>query len=100
MGIAPLRGFAQLVDDVLRGRLIGIAHAEIDDVLATVAGRHLEIVHLAENVGRQAVDAGKSGTHERVLPGETGLSDGPAGGSTGSRCYSAGAASNFTDQSP
>jgi hypothetical protein len=32
-----LGGFDQFGDDVLRGRLIGIAHAKIDDVLATGA---------------------------------------------------------------
>ena len=47
----------QLVDDVLRRRHVGIAHAEIDDVGAARARRRLQPVDLGEDVGRQALDA-------------------------------------------
>ena len=47
----------QLVDDVLRRRQVGIAHAEIDDVGAARAGRRLQPVDLGEDVGRQTLDA-------------------------------------------
>ena len=49
--------FDQLVDDVLGGRQVGVAHAEIDDVRAGCPGRRLEPVDLLEDVGRQAFDA-------------------------------------------
>ena len=57
MGVAALRRFAQFIDDVLRGGLIGIAHTEIDDVFATRPGRSLEFINDVENVGWQALDA-------------------------------------------
>ena len=49
--------FLQFVEDVLRRRKVRIAHTEIDDVRARVAGRRLGAVHLLEHVGRQAADA-------------------------------------------
>jgi hypothetical protein len=42
---------------VRRRRQIGVAHAEIDDVGAAIAGRGLGAVHLLENVRRQPADA-------------------------------------------
>jgi len=50
LGIAD--GLAQLVDDVLRGRLVRIAHAEVDDVLAGGPSSSSHGVHFRENVGR------------------------------------------------
>ena len=49
----------QLVDDVLRRRHIGVAHAEIDDVGTPSARSRLQTVHLREYIGRQALDAVK-----------------------------------------
>ena len=49
----------ELVDDMRRRRQVRIAHAEIDDVGAGVAGRRLGAVHLLEHIGRQAADAVK-----------------------------------------
>ena len=46
-----------LGDDVRRGRLIRIAHAQIDDVVAGGPRLRLGVVHLGEHVGRQAADA-------------------------------------------
>ncbi len=47
----------QLVLDVLRRLQVRVAHAEVDDVGASLAGRRLDAVDLLENVGRQALDA-------------------------------------------
>ena len=57
----------ELFDDMGRRRAVGIAHAEIDDVLAPRARRCLHRIHFGEYVGRQAADAveigaGHSGT--------------------------------------
>jgi hypothetical protein len=49
----------QLVDDVLGRRLVGIAHAEIDDVRPASSGRRLQPVDLGENVRWQSLDAVK-----------------------------------------
>ena len=56
VGVAPLHGLDQLGDDVRRRRPIGVAHAEVDDVLATPARRHLELGGDVEDVWRQALD--------------------------------------------
>ena len=48
--------FAQLVDDRLGRRQVGIAHAEIDDVGAARAGAGLQPVDLLEDVGRKPAD--------------------------------------------
>ncbi len=50
-------GLLQLLDDMRGRRQIGIAHAEIDDVGAAVAGHRLGAVDLLEHVGRQAANA-------------------------------------------
>ncbi len=44
--------FDQLGDDMLGRRHVGIAHAEIDDVIAARARLGLELVHLLEDVRR------------------------------------------------
>ena len=49
--------FRQLVDDVRRRREIGVAHTEVDDVLAGAARARLEIVDDVEDVRREAIDA-------------------------------------------
>ena len=67
MGARVLHRLHQLGDDVRRRRTVGIAHAEVDDVLAGASGARLGRVHLGEDVGRQAADAveltGGIGTH-------------------------------------
>jgi len=51
-------GGAELFDDG-RGRgVVGIAHAQVNDILAGAAQAVLERVELAEDVGRQRLDAG------------------------------------------
>ena len=57
----------QLGDDMRRRRAVGIAHAEIDDVLAARAGRRLHRVDLGEDVGRQAADAVEFVVHAGVV---------------------------------
>ena len=52
-------GLLDLLDDVGRRRQVGIAHAEVDDVGAGIAGARLGPIHLFEHVGRQAADAVK-----------------------------------------
>ena len=54
VGARPADRLDQLVEDMLRRRQVGIAHAEIDDVGAAGARRRLQAVHLLEHVGRQA----------------------------------------------
>ena len=61
------RDFGELVDDVLRRRAVGIAHAEVDDVLAAGARRRLHRVDLGEDIGRQAADAVELVVHRAVL---------------------------------
>ncbi len=51
------RGFDELGDHVRRSGQIGIAHAEVDDVLTSVPSLHLHAVDDAENVGRQPLYA-------------------------------------------
>ncbi len=63
---------AQLVDDVLGRRHIGIAHAEVDDVHTSAAKLGLDAVHLLENVRRQALDAMEVVVHdEKCLAGRS-----------------------------
>ena len=51
-----LRGLDQLVDDVPGRGPVGVAHAEIDDVLAAGARLDLEIRHRGQDVGREPLD--------------------------------------------
>src|SRR5213078_4901593 len=62
-------GLDQLLDDVARGRQVGIAHAEVDDVGAGIAGGGLDAVDLLEHVGRQALDTVEVGRHRSILGG-------------------------------
>jgi hypothetical protein len=51
----------QLVDDVLRRRLVGIPHPEVDDVLAPCSRFGLQLVDDVEDIRRQPLDAVKIG---------------------------------------
>ena len=53
--VGPLHRLDQLVDDVLRRRAVGVAHAEVDDVLAAAARGHLQLGGDVEDVRRQAL---------------------------------------------
>ncbi|MCY1183139.1 hypothetical protein D9M73_237390 [compost metagenome] len=60
MGVFTLGDLYQLLDDVRRGGAIGVAHAQVDDVLATTAGSHLELGGDVEDVGGETIDARKA----------------------------------------
>src|SRR3546814_12913373 len=69
------RGFDKLLDDMGWCRTVGIAHAEVDDVLAGRTGARLHRVHFREDVGRQAFDAIEFFAHlhsARTKPGKIG----------------------------
>jgi hypothetical protein len=51
-----LRHLPDLVDDVLRRRQVGVAHAEIDDVAAGAAGREHELRDFREHVRRKPLE--------------------------------------------
>ena len=57
MRVAALYRFDELGDDVCGRGAVGIAHAEVDDVLAAPASFHLEFGGDGENVRGQALDA-------------------------------------------
>jgi hypothetical protein len=69
MGVFALGGFDQLGDDMLRGWLIGVAHAEINNVLATGASFGFQVIDNVEDVGRQAFDALKIGVQGGIPTG-------------------------------
>jgi hypothetical protein len=50
--IVALRRLDQLVDDVLRRRPVGVAHRQVDDVVAAATRRHLQLVGDVEDVRR------------------------------------------------
>jgi hypothetical protein len=52
---------------VLRRRAVGIAHAEVDDVLAAAASRHLEVGRDVEDVRRQAREARELVTGDEAM---------------------------------
>ena len=60
MGARIARRLDQLLDDRRRRRLVGIAHAEVDDVAPGRPGLRLHRVDLAEHVRRQAADPVKN----------------------------------------
>ena len=64
VGARIARRLAQLVDDIVGRRHVGIAHAEIDDVLAARARLRLEAVDFLEDVRRQPLDAVEIGIHD------------------------------------
>jgi uncharacterized protein len=61
--VVALRDLNQLVDDVTRRGPVGVAHRQVDDVLARAARRHLQLVGDVEDVGGQALDAREFGDH-------------------------------------
>ena len=57
--VVALNRFHKLGNDVRRRGAVGIAHAEIDDIVAATAGRHLELGGNVENVGGEPLNAGE-----------------------------------------
>ena len=51
-----LRGLDELVDDVPGRGAVGVAHAEVDDVLAPGPRLDLEVGDRRQDVGRQPLD--------------------------------------------
>lgn len=66
-GIAVSSGtlgyFNHFVDDVFRCVAVGIAHAQINDVLSAMTGRHLQFVRNVKDVRRESFNAGKIVIH-------------------------------------
>jgi len=59
VSITALGGLGQLVDNVLRRRLIRVTHAKINNILTTRPCRRLQLIDNVENIRRQPFDAGK-----------------------------------------
>ena len=57
VGIRALGHIGELGDDVRRGGPVGVAHAQVDDVLAAPARRQLQFGGDIEDIGRQPIDA-------------------------------------------
>ena len=60
MGVFTLSDLHQLFHDMRRRRAIGVAHAQVDDVLATAASGHLQFSGDVENVRGETIDARKA----------------------------------------
>jgi hypothetical protein len=56
MRVDALRGLHQLVDDVLRRCAVGIAHRQVDDIVAAAPRRHLQLVGDVEDIRRKALN--------------------------------------------
>ena len=67
MGVATARRLYQLVDDMVGRRLVGVAHSEVDDVLARRSRLLLQITDDIEYVRRKALDALEFSVHGRRL---------------------------------
>jgi len=57
MGVGLARYLDQLVDDMGRRRQIGIAHAQVDNILSRRARGRPHRVHFGDDIGRQAFHA-------------------------------------------
>jgi hypothetical protein len=62
VGVRPAHRLDQLVDDMFGCRAVGIAHPEVDDVLAASTRGHLELGRDVEDVRRQPRQALEIGT--------------------------------------
>ena len=57
MGDGLLRRLNHLVDDVLRRRSVGVAHAEVDDVFAAAAGVDLQLPVMLNTLGGRRLNS-------------------------------------------
>ncbi len=64
IGARVARRLDQFLHDMLWRRHVGIAHAEIDDVLTARACLGLQPIDLLEDVGRKPADAVEIGLHD------------------------------------
>jgi hypothetical protein len=62
--IAALRRLTQLLDDVGRGWLVRVTHAEINDVFPARTRSLLQFTNDVEDVGWKTLNALKMGIHE------------------------------------
>ena len=67
MGVGLGGDFGKLFDDMRRWRQIGVAHAEIDDVVTAGARRGPHRVDFGDDIGRQAADAVEIVVHRSGL---------------------------------
>ncbi len=75
MGARIGGGLGELGHDMRGGRQVGIAHAEVDDVLSGATSSRLHRVHFGEHIGRQALQPVKFGVVHIVLLGHLGGDD-------------------------
>ena len=68
MGVRLARDFDQLGDDMIGRRQVGIAHAQVDNVLSRGAGCGSHRVHFGDDIGRQALHAVEFFGHYRGFP--------------------------------
>ena len=59
MGVATLGRLQQFIDDVLRCRLIRVAHPKIDDVFPARARSGFQLIHNVEDIRWKAFNSGK-----------------------------------------
>ena len=71
MGVAATGSLHQLIDDMGRGRLIRVAHPEVDNIIPRRTSLLLEITNNTENVRREALNTLKLIVH--LLTTSTGL---------------------------
>ncbi|MDT4837298.1 hypothetical protein FQZ97_710280 [compost metagenome] len=57
MGVFALGDLNELLHDMRRGGAVGVAHGQVDDVLAAAACGHLEFGGDVEDVGGETIDA-------------------------------------------
>ncbi|CTQ04709.1 hypothetical protein BN1200_170038 [Klebsiella variicola] len=60
MGIRPLGNGAKFFHDMRRRRAIGIAHTEINNILAAPARSHFQFSSNIKNVRRETIDTRKT----------------------------------------
>ena len=59
MSVLAIRRFTQFVDDYLRGGLVWVSHAEINDVFTTLPRPRLEGIDDVKYVRGKSLDTGK-----------------------------------------
>ena len=52
MGVAAMNCVSELVNNVLRCRLVGIAHTKVDDIFPAGTGRGLQLADDIKNIRR------------------------------------------------
>ncbi|MNP08404.1 hypothetical protein D3C76_1004720 [compost metagenome] len=60
VGVIALGDLYQLLDDMRRRGAVGVTHAQVDDVLATTTGGHLQLGSDIEDIRGETIDARKA----------------------------------------